>query len=128
MEEYVQKVKAEIEGLHQFFTEWFNGKLEESSFARVENALHRDFELVTPRGEHFNRDEILTLIRNAKGTDPQRKIWTEFVSCKRVDNIAIALYYEMQEQGDKQTRRLSTAVFTIGTSLKWLHVHETWAD
>ena len=128
MDNYIQKVKTEIEELHQFFTDWFNGKLDESSFARVENVLHQNFDLITPRGEHFRRDEILDLIRNANGADPQRKIWTQFISCKKYDNVAIALYYEMQDQGDNQTKRLSTAVFSIEPNLMWLHVHETWAD
>ncbi len=121
-------IKNEIEDLHTFFMNWFNGKLSDEQFIRVEQALDKNFELITPRGEHFRRDEIVDLIRKAKAGDPLRKIWTEFISCKKFGEIVVALYYEFQDLGDKQTKRLSTAIFSIKPNLKWLHVHETWAD
>lgn len=128
MDNYIHLVKNEIEDLHEFFTDWFNGKLEDYQFDRVEQALDKDFELITPRGEHFRRDQIVDLIRKAKGADPQRKIWTEFISCKKFGTIVVALYHELQDLGDKQTKRLSTAIFSIEPKLKWLHVHETWVE
>ena len=117
----------EVARLHQFFQNWFQGKLAPADFSLCEEALAPGFTIVTPGGDMVGRDEILEAIRIHRGGEgPEFQIRTVGRSCQQVRGLHISSYEEYQT-GARSTVRLSTAVIgTDNDSFKWHAVHETW--
>ena len=123
----------EIVELHQFFVDWFTGKLShsESGFARFAEVIADGFTIISPQGVMTERDSLLKSLYNAYDQQPGIRIWIENVQLRHRDgNILVVTYEEWQAVNDKQTSRLSTVVFRekvdVPNDLEWLHVHETW--
>ncbi len=118
---------VEVAGLHQFFQDWFLGKLDESAFTQCEQALAPGFTIVTPGGDLIERDQILEAIRVHRGGEPPGfGIRTVARSCQRVRGVHVSTYEEHQT-GTRSTVRLSTAVIgEVDGTLRWHAVHETW--
>jgi len=132
MKEQCQK---EIEELHQFFEQWYNGVIPSSTdhLSRFENALSYNFNLITPEGKLFTKETILNLVKRAYGTrqDQLLFIWTKNFRFKELTpNYLIVMYEEWQKIADNDIGRLSTAIFRknnlLDSGVEWLHVHETW--
>jgi DNA polymerase (family X) len=125
-------VQREIERLHRFFEDWFNGDIpdDDAVFATVESALAPDFNLVSPGGKSLPRAVLLSQFRAAHGSRRGRlRIWIDDLHLHyQARGIIICGYREWQRQGNDTARgRRSTAVFEDhGDQLRWLHVHETW--
>jgi len=125
--------KAEIVGLHDFFTRWFGGLSQDRrEFARCERALHADFTMVTPDGSLCSRDRTLERIREGHGAaGPSFAIRIEDVEPLWHESDAILVaYVEVQSGAGRTTRRRSSALLTRSGSdpagLVWRHLHETW--
>ena len=118
---------VEVARLHQFFEDWFIGKLNAEDFSQCEEALAPGFTIVTPGGELIERSEILEAIRrHGGGEPPEFRINTVGRSCQRVRGVHISTYEEHQT-GTRSTVLLSTAV--IGESdgtIRCHSVQETW--
>ncbi|MBT8493329.1 MAG: hypothetical protein KJO07_09760 [Deltaproteobacteria bacterium] len=127
-----RRVQAEIERIHHFFEDWFNGDVEDQDrvFAAADTALAPGFNLVSPSGQSFPRSVLLSQIRAAHGSrQGALRIWIDDLRIHYQEHgIVICGYREWQRTGKDQARgRLSTAVFADdGDKLSWLHVHETW--
>jgi hypothetical protein len=124
-------VKKEIEELHVFFCNWFNGSIGSNLFERFINVLADNFELITPRGTKFNKDEISDLIKTRYNTLQNMKIWVDDLRLVlETDNLVIAEYKELQTIDDVFNKRWSTVIFEKTTNnyngLTWFRVHETW--
>ena len=117
----------EVARLHQFFQDWFLGKLDEAAFIQCDEALAPGFTIVTPGGELIERNQILSAIRRHRGGEPPNfRINTVGRSCQRVRGVHISTYEEHQT-GTRSTVRLSTAVIgEADGALRWHSVHETW--
>jgi hypothetical protein len=126
----LERVEAEIIGLHEFFVAWFTGQ--RSDFDRVETALHADFSMVTPDGQQLDRAAILARLAKAPGSiaeafeigiEAVRQVW-------RSADALLVSYVEAQRRGETRTRRRSTALFVtdgaLPDKLVWRHLHETW--
>ena len=125
-------VKFEVERLHQFFQDWFNGQLEQSDsgLAPFANALAEDFHMVTPKGQVVDRAGTLETVREFYGSWHDDRIWIEnFIFRCQCGQVAVANYEEWQNIAGNVTRRISTAIFQVPVGgdghLHWLHVHET---
>lgn len=124
----------EITALHQFFEDWFNGRLEqtEAAFARFATVTAPEFHIIAPSGTITARAELVARLWHAHNSRPGARIWVENVRlCASRDDITIATYEEWQQHGSAPARaRLSTAVLVADAAqpngLAWLHVHETW--
>ena len=129
----------EVNELHQFFQDWFNGDLPstDESFARVENVLNKKFTLIGPDGTITRQKSLLNVLRRAYNTQENLVIWVEnYQVLHDLDAMLIATYHERQRNSDESspavTARISTVVFgeKAGTpnGVEWLHVHETWLE
>lgn len=126
-------VQTEIELLHQFFADWFNGDLPktEEAYAPFVAALADDFVIVAPGGKARERVALLQGLWDAHDSQTDIRIWIEAVQLRRVrGDIVWATYEEWQTIGGNTTGRISTAIFSRQPegepALKWEHVHETW--
>ncbi len=128
------RCKIEVVELHQFFQDWFNGKLEptDKNFARFTDILGEDFTIIGPSGRVIERAPLVARVRNAHGTRANSQMWIEnFCLRSGEGNLAIATYEEWQKDGDGATNtRISTVIFREKTDapngVEWLHVQETW--
>lgn len=125
--------RREIEALHQFFEGWLSGGRPETAdaFRRVDRALGPGFRLVHPSGAERSRDDILTGLRGAHGSQPGLTIEIQNVQlCGAGAQLLAATYEEWQRSTDTEDGRLSTVVFARHPEsphgLRWRHVHETW--
>lgn len=130
-----KRSRGEVVELHKFFQEWFNGSLPltEESFARVVEALSKDFIIITPQGRLVDRVTLLTGLYKGHNSRKDLHIWIKnFRLHYQQGNILLAIYEEWQEAAGETTARLSTVVFRERTGgpngLEWLHVHETWLE
>jgi hypothetical protein len=126
-------LQTEVERLHRFFQEWFNGELDDTDavFAAFESALAEGFHIITPDGQVLSRAEILAMVRGFRGGWQNSRIWIK--ECKlraELGPVALVTYEEWQDVAGEVKGRLSSALFDLGDgrddSLRWLHVHETW--
>jgi hypothetical protein len=132
------RCRTEIDELHAFFEQWFNGDLEpsEATLARFTDVMAPGFHIVSPDGAMRDRAAIIRLVREGHGSglvDGKRtvRIWIEHLALRASsDHVSVVTYEEWQERGGEQTGRLSTAVLQNApdtpNGLRWLHVHETW--
>ena len=133
----MKTAQREIEELHLFFQQWFNGDLEDTdeNFQRFAGVMAEDFEIITPAGLRVLRAELLLRLRAAHSTqrdsEPPLRIWVENVQARPLaPELIHATYEEWQETGGEVKGRLSTALLRSadGTpnNLGWVHVHEVW--
>lgn len=134
----LDRVRAEIERLHRFLTEWLNGTVagtEDVLRDGMTDCLHPGFINIQPAGVVLDRETILDQIRSAHGRSPEFRILIRNVQLHHAlgngDGL-LATYEEYQRGARNSARaenaRLSTAVFadTDDGGLTWLHIHETW--
>ena len=120
-------IKKEIGDLHSYFENYFAGKIEKSRITRLENCLTSDFKLITPIGVESSREELISMITDSYGSNPDMQILTDNIRIfPKGDNLYLAMYEESQK-GDPKSRRISSALFSYENhQLKWSHVHETY--
>lgn len=132
MKEQCQK---EIEELHQFFEQWYNGVIpcSKDHLTRLENSLSYNFNLITPEGKLFDKETIVDIVKRAYGTRKEHQliIWTKNFQFKELTpNYMMVIYEEWQKINEIDVGRISTAIFRknnlINSGVEWLHVHETW--
>lgn len=123
----------EVIDLHQFFEDWFRGKLPntDEAFARCSGSLSAEFSIVSPDGIITPADKLLIGIRAMHGKVSDFKLWVENLQSRPLGGgIQLVTYEEWQTRGEETTARVSSALFrpnsTVPNSAEWLHVHETW--
>lgn len=125
---------AEIERLHVFFTEWFQGSIPAGSLGpELAEALHQDFEYIMPSGTMLKRDKLLTSIGDMHGSNPAFRI--EIREPRLVTSYAspsaLLMTYVEAQFGAKASvpadnlRRTSVVFDASGQRLLWRYIHET---
>jgi hypothetical protein len=129
------RVEAEIEQLHQFFQDWYNGDIPHTGdvFERLENALAEGFRLITPGAQIIERASILAVIKKDRNSRMAMRIWIEDVNIQHgFEEHVLATYQEWQQRDGQTTVRLSSVLFRSNPELPngfaWIYVHETWLD
>lgn len=129
----IAQIEEEIIALHQFFQDWFNGKLPKTdeSFARFTGAMCPDFHMVTPEGKLVELNALTDRLRNAYGLRDEMRIWIENVCVHwNQDALWLATYEEWQEIDGVVQSRISTVLLAEDAAapggLNWRHVHETF--
>ena len=129
----IEACEKEIPELHEFFQEWFAGRLpaNEDAFARFARAMGADFQMITPEGERIERGTLLDGLRKAHGSQPDCLIWVEKVSSRQLaKDLCLVTYEEWQGSGDDARGRLSSALLRRAANapraVEWLHLHEVW--
>lgn len=123
--------KTEIVELHQFFEDYFLGRVDD--LARVDQALADDFTIVGPNGVESSRAETVEDITGAHAHTRSLSITvTEPRLLLETDEVVVASYIENHQLSDRTNHRLSTVVFCKDSAgpngLRWQRVHETWVD
>jgi hypothetical protein len=125
---------TEIIELHDFFADWFAGRLPrtDAAFARFERAMGPAFVLVDPSGAERERAPLVAGLRAAHSANPPIKIWIEHAKVLHEEGaLVLARYDECQRDASGETRRLSTVLLRRDAAAPggwlWLRVHETWA-
>lgn len=127
--------EQEIQELHQFFEDWFAGKVDqtEEEFSRFSRVLCDEFLIVSPNGSRTGRERLLEEFRQGYGKYANRgmEIWVESPEVRyETEELCLMTYEEWQKLGGKMNTRLSTALFRADeesspNGVKWVHVHET---
>ena len=121
----------EVIELHELFEAWFNGRIPQTSFERLENALHPTFAIVLPDGQLRERSDLLAMLQAGYQGQPGMRVWVENPQFRPVDEgVGLVVYEEWQVVNEETTKRISTAVLqhhpSAPNQVTWLHVHETW--
>ncbi len=128
-----ESCRNEVVELHQFFEDWFNGRLEQTPDGprRFADVMAEGFEIVTPEGARVPREPLVQGIADSHGSADGLRIWIDGYSSRVLDGgLLLVSYQEWQERAGVKRGRQSTALFRrrAGTpqGVEWLHVHETW--
>lgn len=125
-------IKKEIRDLHQFFEDYFLGKIDKTSIEILDKVLSDNFNLISPTGSILSKDQIIDLVNSGYNSTKERKIWVEDIKTRNVGNLIIAQYYELQRTTNEKSKRISTAIFSYSSNMenhcKWELVHETLCD
>ena len=129
--------KTEIVELHQFFQDWFNAAIPDGdeSFARLDEALAGNFELIGPDGKAYANAKSLvagltlglrTMERQA-GPNLDREHAT---AAHRGGSDPCSATRSGKRWTAKTAVRLSTVLFGVEDraprGVAWLHLHEVW--
>ena len=109
-----ERVSREIVELHQFFEDWFLGRLPqvEEAFARFSNHMAKDFRIIPPSGTIITLETLSKHLWDAHGNNiADFKIWIENLQVYQRSSFIYTTYEEWQRNGEKITRRVSTAIF-----------------
>ena len=129
--------RREIEALHAFFVDWYDGILDEDAVARLRGALGEDFEMVVPTGAVLDRHAVLAMVREGYGKTAHEGFDIEIRNVALVRDLgdaALVRYEEWHltgEAGDEREEdgRVSTVLLreADGTpeGLAWEALHET---
>lgn len=134
-----RRCRREIDELHDFFEDWFNGDLDQNSesFERFESVIAPGFVLIDLEGAAVRRDELVPVIRDRWGHRADEgepiAIDTDEIELLRSEGeLHLATYIERQRIGDSSNNRRSSVLFRESdgapNGLEWLHVHETLID
>lgn len=128
-------VRAEIEGLHQFLTEWITGACPaDSALLRTHLAerLVASFRYVMPGGVVLQGAQATTdMIRGLHGTNAALRLSIANVTLHYADERAVLASYEEQQRGARHLQpadhvRLSSVLLVRGGErLLWHHLQET---
>lgn len=129
----IEICRHEIEELHQFFQDWFNGDLPETavSFSRFAAVMAPDFEMVSPNGRSLSITSLQPALRQRYGSWQNGRIWIENVRIHwQKGDLLLVVYEEWQAVVGEENGRLSSVLLQQQTGLPnnllWLYVHETW--
>lgn len=129
---------AEVEALHRFIAEWFQGteantpeNFEEGFGCRLDSS----FINIQPAGQVLSRDALLSAIQDGHGTNPAFTIEIRDLTVHREldgGRLLLVTYTEIQSGAKKSNpptnARLSSVLFERvegAEYLNWLHLHET---
>ncbi len=126
----LETVKCEIETLHIFFQEWFNGHLAtDHALKTFQEAFSKDFKMISPEGSMQKREEVVQNIKNGWGRLKPIEISISDVQILFENKaVVIATYRECQTRNNIVTNLMSTVVFlkSQAGALQWLFVQETF--
>lgn len=125
-------VRHEIEELHVFFTDWFNGTIDPSALeTRLLARLAPEFVVVPPNGSLMTVKDLAGSIRQGHGANPDFRIQIRDVTVRfNAGDHVVATYTEWQtgarNSDHARNARISTVLLKMGDPIQWLHLQETW--
>ncbi len=128
----LERVREEIEGLHEFFVGWFSGQLPEDVFQhRFLDRFSGDLVFVPPAGTLLGLPDLADAVRAGYATNPDFRVRIRNVQLHReIEGHILATYEEWQRNALASTPpdngRRATVLFRARDRLTWLHIHETW--
>ncbi|MBT7953007.1 MAG: DUF4440 domain-containing protein [Gammaproteobacteria bacterium] len=132
MSDLERDVHKEIDDMHVFFVEWFNGTADKNSYeekfvSRFDPAVI----FIGPNGMLLDYENLMAMMREAHGSNPDFRIAIRDVTIRHEsDTQVVATYTEWQRNAmnsdNADNGRLTTVMLSRGKPLRWLHVQETW--
>lgn len=122
----------EIVARHEFFVDWFAGRLSDSSFAASLAAFEPDFHRIGPDGALQDHEGLASMLAAARGrlTDQFAITITDVAVLRETGEDALMTYVERQEHGGRTTFRRAGALFSRNADaplgVAWRFVQETW--
>ena len=126
------RVRQEVEGLHEFFVGWFSGRLPEREFeSGFLSRFSDDLVFIPPAGTLLGLPELSAAVRAGHATNPEFRVQIRRVEVQReFEGFVLATYEEWQRNALASTPpdngRVATVLFAFREPLRWLHIHETW--
>ena len=132
------QARLEIEALHEFFVDWFGGKIaadERVFHQRFSSRFHPDCELIQPSGLTLNTSDFFHAVRSSYGSSPDFRIAIRNVRVRHAlpDGYSLVTYEEWQRNAVNSTppdnARAASVLFyrpNDNTAPLWMHIHETW--
>ena len=127
-----EQIRVEIEDLHEFFCDWFAGKLPKADFdSKFTARFATDLVFIPPAVELFGLADFSAAIYKGYASNPKFRVQIREVTVRReFDGYALATYEEWQRKAlasdPPDNGRIATVVFKIDNPLRWVHIHETW--
>ena len=130
-----ERCQREVVELHRFFQDWFNAVLPDdaTSFARLEEALATDFEIIGPDGHRVERAAVLPALRGGHGRNKDHTFAIEVRNLRSrtvADGLVLVTYEEHQTTDGSLRHWLSSALFRAregrSNGVEWVHVQETY--
>ncbi|NKB35579.1 MAG: hypothetical protein GKR93_00230 [Gammaproteobacteria bacterium] len=124
-------VRIEVEELHQFFVDWFNGKADQSVFDEFTSRFDSKVHYIGPGGALLDQTALTGFLAGARGIASDFRIAIRDVKVlHQSDSHIIATYTEWQRHAVFSDRpesgRRTTVVLSKSKPFRWLHIHETW--
>jgi hypothetical protein len=123
----------EIVVRHAFFVDWFTGTGPETAMDETARCFAPDFHMIAPDGSQLDREAVLSMLQNARGSRTSGHFAIEVEMRRTVrpgPDLALVVYDELQRTDEGQTKRRSTALFSSDPQapggVVWRHLHETW--
>ncbi len=127
-----QQVEKEVEDIHVFFVEWFNGTADKATYEeRFVKRFDPSAFFVGPDGVLLEYSALMEGMRGAHGINPDFRIAIRDVVVRyESKSQVVATYTEWQMNAVNAERtnngRQTSAVLKKGDSLSWISVQETW--
>jgi hypothetical protein len=122
------EIRAEIERLHRFFEDWFNG-VEGPTIDEFADSLDDGFYIVSPQGVILDKRGIVTAVGSNRGNEPLA-ISIENVKprMRQSSGLRIVTYEEHQTRSSGNTVIISTVGLVPDSNrpggFSWLFLHE----
>lgn len=126
--------KTEIIELHEFFEDYFLGRLPLDALERADAAFDPHFTMVGPDGVLRNRVTIMQMLHDGHHhTDDLSITTTEHHLIHEDADTVVAGYVERHDLRDERTNERRTSVVFLRdpaapNGLAWRHAQETWID
>ncbi len=127
-----ERVRYEIEDLHEFFHDWFTGKVHEDEFeSKFLTRFARELVFIPPAGIFLGLEDLSSSVRAGYASNLDFRVQIRRVAVqKEFDGYVLATYEEWQRNAlaskPPDNGRIATVVFSSSDPLKWHHIHETW--
>ena len=132
-----QLAREEIEGLHEFFVDWFSGSIAQDDTVfeqRFALRFSEDCELIQPSGDTLSRDVFFRAVNNSYGSSPDFRIAIRNVRVRvELSTGHLLVSYEEWQRNAVNSKpsdnaRAASVLFAreVDGKFKWLHIHETW--
>lgn len=134
----IEQCRQEVDQLHQFFEDWFNGNIQngDDTFGRFAKVLGEDFRIISPNANVTPKSELAVGLKSAYGIwtskEPGWHIYIKNFEGRTLgQGICLVTYEEWQGPSIEDTqKRRSSALFRSNEEkplgVEWVHVHETW--
>lgn len=127
--------QREIETIHEFFVDWYDGAVPESAFDRMELAMAPDLEMVSPDAGRLDRQAVLEAVRGGYDRDEPADFEIDIRNVsllEAAEDYGLVQYEEWQRIDGDWEGRISVALLRQHPEgpegIVWSYVQSTMLD